>query len=309
MSDEQRFAEWYVWARRALSSDAAVCLAAAQAALDVLDAGGDANRAAAAARRSIGAPAHVLLTAVPQRRREYAERYHQAALAAGTAARPGVVSGDGRWRWDGVRWHPLATVRPRVPAWWVACTALSVLMFFAGALVVVGFGPAGASHAPGFWVGAALAGLGGAGGVALRVLRPDVLNQAMDAVFEAAFEPLRQQGEVLKAASFVYVGRRWGLLRLVFVGWIVRIFRPQGFLLVTDRRVLLFRTDPLRPRSHRLERVEDLARIHVRSFRTGLVSARLQLDVDGGADLAVTFPTGWKARGLAVAQLFANSER
>lgn len=73
-SDEQ-FAEWYVWAKREISSDNRVCLGAAQAAIHALDDGGDLQAARGAARRSTAGHGVVLLANVSPRRRAYAEWY------------------------------------------------------------------------------------------------------------------------------------------------------------------------------------------------------------------------------------------
>ncbi|HZU18431.1 MAG TPA: hypothetical protein VFD01_17745, partial [Candidatus Dormibacteraeota bacterium] len=75
LTAEERFAEWYVWAKREVSSEGRVCLGAAQAALEALEAGGDERSARLAARRSVAGQAVVLLARVPPRRRAYAEWY------------------------------------------------------------------------------------------------------------------------------------------------------------------------------------------------------------------------------------------
>ncbi|HZV48769.1 MAG TPA: RDD family protein [Candidatus Dormibacteraeota bacterium] len=72
---EERFAEWYVWAKREVSSEGRVCLGAAQAAIEALEAGGSEQAARLAARRSVAGQAVVLLARVPPRRRAYAEWY------------------------------------------------------------------------------------------------------------------------------------------------------------------------------------------------------------------------------------------
>jgi hypothetical protein len=80
---ESRFAEWYVWARREVSSDADVCLAAAQAATETLDAGQDAAAARLAARRSVAGHWMGLRERVTPRMRGYAEWYDWARQEIG----------------------------------------------------------------------------------------------------------------------------------------------------------------------------------------------------------------------------------
>jgi len=58
-SDEE-FAEWYVWAKREVSTDNRVCQGAAQAAVQVLAEGGDRVAATRAARRSQAGQSMVL---------------------------------------------------------------------------------------------------------------------------------------------------------------------------------------------------------------------------------------------------------
>jgi len=75
LNADERFAEWYVWAKREVSSDNRVCLGVAQAALEALEAGGDERTVRLTARRSVAGHAVVLLARVPPRRRAYAEWY------------------------------------------------------------------------------------------------------------------------------------------------------------------------------------------------------------------------------------------
>jgi curved DNA-binding protein CbpA len=73
--DEERFAEWYVWAKREVATDNRVCLGATQAAIETLDAGGDTKAARTAARRSVAGQTAILLDRVAPRLRAYAEWY------------------------------------------------------------------------------------------------------------------------------------------------------------------------------------------------------------------------------------------
>ena len=73
-SDEE-FAEWYVWAKREVSTDNRVCQGAAQAAVQVLAEGGDRVAATRAARRSQAGQSVVLAGQVAPLRRSYAEWY------------------------------------------------------------------------------------------------------------------------------------------------------------------------------------------------------------------------------------------
>lgn len=70
-----RFAEWYVWAKREVSSDNRVCLGAAQAAIEALDAGRNENAARLAARQSVAGRGVALAQQVSPRIRVYAEWY------------------------------------------------------------------------------------------------------------------------------------------------------------------------------------------------------------------------------------------
>lgn len=73
-SDEE-FAEWYIWAKREISTDNRVCQGAAQAALQVLEEGGDRTAAITAARRSQAGQSMLLAGRVAPLRRSYAEWY------------------------------------------------------------------------------------------------------------------------------------------------------------------------------------------------------------------------------------------
>lgn len=80
---DERFAEWYAWAKREVSSDGRVCLGVAQAAMDATEAGADRTAAEAAARRSVAGTAVVLLAKVSPWRRGYAQWYDWARLELG----------------------------------------------------------------------------------------------------------------------------------------------------------------------------------------------------------------------------------
>lgn len=81
-SDEQ-FAEWYVWAKREVSSDPRVCLGVAQAAVEALTSGADRPSAEEAARKSVAGTAVVLLAKVSPWRRGYAQWYDWARIEFG----------------------------------------------------------------------------------------------------------------------------------------------------------------------------------------------------------------------------------
>ncbi len=82
ISDEQ-FAEWYVWAKREISTDSRVCLGAAQAAVTALSSGASQDEARVAARRSIAGHGIGLVADVSPRRRAYAEWYDWARRQVG----------------------------------------------------------------------------------------------------------------------------------------------------------------------------------------------------------------------------------
>jgi uncharacterized RDD family membrane protein YckC len=80
---DERFAEWYVWAKREVASDNRVCLAAAQAAVEALDGGADDPAARVAARGSTFGHGVALVTRISPRRRAYAEWYDWARREVG----------------------------------------------------------------------------------------------------------------------------------------------------------------------------------------------------------------------------------
>jgi uncharacterized RDD family membrane protein YckC len=80
---DERFAEWYVWAKREVATDNRVCLGAAQAAVEALESGADEQSARTAARGSIAGHGVVLLTRISPRRRAYAEWYDWARREVG----------------------------------------------------------------------------------------------------------------------------------------------------------------------------------------------------------------------------------
>lgn len=81
-SDEQ-FAEWYVWAKREVSSYPRVCFGVAQAAIEALTSGADRPAAEMAARRSVAGPAVGLAAKVSPWRQGYARWYDWARLEFG----------------------------------------------------------------------------------------------------------------------------------------------------------------------------------------------------------------------------------
>jgi uncharacterized RDD family membrane protein YckC len=83
LSLDQEFAEWYVWAKREVSTDYRVCLGAAQAAVGTLSSGGDRAAAIQAARRSQAGHSLELASQVPALRRSYAEWYDWARREIG----------------------------------------------------------------------------------------------------------------------------------------------------------------------------------------------------------------------------------
>jgi uncharacterized RDD family membrane protein YckC len=80
---DQEFAEWYVWAKREVSTDNRVCHGAAQAAVGTLSSGGDRAAAIQAARRSQAGHSLELASQVPALRRSYAEWYDWARREIG----------------------------------------------------------------------------------------------------------------------------------------------------------------------------------------------------------------------------------
>jgi uncharacterized RDD family membrane protein YckC len=87
-SDEE-FAEWYVWAKREISTDNRVCQGAAQAAMEVLEESGDRVAAVAAARRSQAGHSMMLAGRVAPLRRSYAEWYDW--VRRETGGEPGML--------------------------------------------------------------------------------------------------------------------------------------------------------------------------------------------------------------------------
>ncbi len=81
-SDEQ-FAEWYVWAKREVSSDPRVCCGVAQAAMEAQGSGADRPTAEVVARKSVAGTAVMLLAKVSPWRRGYAQWYDWARLEFG----------------------------------------------------------------------------------------------------------------------------------------------------------------------------------------------------------------------------------
>ncbi|MBJ7599175.1 MAG: hypothetical protein DLM67_06035 [Candidatus Nephthysia bennettiae] len=82
-SPDQEFAEWYVWAKREISTDNRVCHGAAQAAVEALADGADRPTAIQAARRSQAGHSLALASQVPPLRRSYAEWYDWARREIG----------------------------------------------------------------------------------------------------------------------------------------------------------------------------------------------------------------------------------
>jgi uncharacterized RDD family membrane protein YckC len=80
---DERFAEWYVWAKREVATDPKVCLGAAQAALRAEEGGASEREARAAARRSTAGLGVGFVSEVPSRRRAYAEWYDWARREVG----------------------------------------------------------------------------------------------------------------------------------------------------------------------------------------------------------------------------------
>ena len=74
-SSDEQFAEWYVWAKREVSTDSRVCLGAAQAGITALEGGADLQSARMTARRSVAGYGIGLVENLAPRRRAYAEWY------------------------------------------------------------------------------------------------------------------------------------------------------------------------------------------------------------------------------------------
>jgi len=83
VNDFNTYADWYVWAKRNLSTDAMVCHGAAAAATAVVESGGDRQQAIAAARQSLTAAAHLDVADADIRRRTYAEWFDWARRELG----------------------------------------------------------------------------------------------------------------------------------------------------------------------------------------------------------------------------------
>ncbi|HYW27165.1 MAG TPA: RDD family protein [Terriglobales bacterium] len=140
---DERFAEWYVWAKREVASDNRVCLAAAQAAVEAQEVGADEEAARTAARGSTAGFGVALVGRISPRRRAYAEWYDwarrevgggrerqhaaaraaldrldagQDAAAAAAAGRAAVVTPAGHPPAAGVSpWTPPAAASPWAP--------------------------------------------------------------------------------------------------------------------------------------------------------------------------------------------------
>ncbi len=80
---DERFAEWYVWAKREVGTDNRVCLGAAQAAIEAIEGGADDQAARLAARRSVAGHGIALVSRITPRRRGYAEWYDWARRESG----------------------------------------------------------------------------------------------------------------------------------------------------------------------------------------------------------------------------------
>lgn len=85
---DERFAEWYVWAKREVSTDNRVCMGAAQAAIEALENGADEQAAQRAARSSTAGHGVGLASRITPRRRAYAEWYDWARRELGGGREP-----------------------------------------------------------------------------------------------------------------------------------------------------------------------------------------------------------------------------
>ena len=83
LDSDEAYAEWFAWAKREVSPDPAVCVGAAQAALQARLDGADRAAAETAARRSPAGRAVLLAQRVADRRRAYAEWYDWARREIG----------------------------------------------------------------------------------------------------------------------------------------------------------------------------------------------------------------------------------
>lgn len=86
LKPDEQFAEWYVWAKREVSTDNRVCLGAAQAGVIALESGADLEAARMAARRSLAGHGVGLVGDIAPRRRAYAEWYDWARREIGGGA-------------------------------------------------------------------------------------------------------------------------------------------------------------------------------------------------------------------------------
>jgi uncharacterized RDD family membrane protein YckC len=86
LNPDEQFAEWYVWAKREVSTDNRVCLGAAQAGIIALENGADQEAARMAARRSVAGHGVGLVGDIAPRRRAYAEWYDWARREIGGGA-------------------------------------------------------------------------------------------------------------------------------------------------------------------------------------------------------------------------------
>jgi uncharacterized RDD family membrane protein YckC len=83
LDSDEAYAEWYAWAKREISPDPAVCVGAAQAALDARVDGADRLTAETTARKSPAGRGVLLAQRVSDRRRAYAEWYDWARREIG----------------------------------------------------------------------------------------------------------------------------------------------------------------------------------------------------------------------------------
>jgi uncharacterized RDD family membrane protein YckC len=212
--------------------------------------------------------------------------------------------------WRRQPWQPSASdsslpVRLRLPApaWWLrmfgvlwfACTVVFIALIIAGAPTTT------VDVTAGVWVVLSA----GVFPVTARQRRTRIA--AMDAAMEAAFRGHRQRGEVLRGSSLVSVGVRPWLLELVLAHWLVRLILGQGCLLVTDRRLLLFRVNMAGTAIIRLDCVEQLDQVHIRTLSAGVFRPRLALIVATGPGLQFTFPFAWRSRAPTVAAAISRT--
>jgi uncharacterized RDD family membrane protein YckC len=128
VNEFEDYADWYVWAKRNLSTDAGVCHGAAAAATSALASGGDRQQAITAARQSLTSAAHLDVAAADIRRRTYAEWFdwarrevggvreqqHAAARAAlatldaGQGANAAMAAARAAFAGEGAQPHPAA---------------------------------------------------------------------------------------------------------------------------------------------------------------------------------------------------------